>query len=419
MIERGIRRPRLLALTVVMALTAVTLAGGVVPAGATGTKQQAAPKGTTLLIGWEGSQSSAATSGQSTLTPDTLDAWTKWTNAHGGINGHPVKIVYGKDDKADPALALSGVKDLVENKKVLAIVGDTSGAETSWASYALDQKVPVIGPNNIDLLPSTNAMFYAVGGSVIANLWGQMKSASVEGAKKVGVLLCTEYAACEGARSLFKQMATANGLNETYDAVASGTQPNYTAECLAAKQAGVQALAAFVNTVVLARDCARQGFNPKWITADNLPGRTAIKSSPSLGHAVGAVTSFTCNGVPIAKFQAFYDAMKKYHPEYKAGTSKWVQYGTGDCKAWAAGTAFAKAIENAGVAASATATRQDVIKGLSMFNNETLGGYAPGLTYNDGTKANPQLSCIYLYKWSGINFVRVPKDGSPTCKPAS
>ena len=93
-------------------------------------------------------------------------------------------------------------------------------------------------------------MFYAVGGAVIANLWGQMKSASVQGVKKVGVLLCTENPACAGRAPLFKSEATANGMTETYNAVASGTQPSYTAECLAAKQAGVQALAAFVNTVV-------------------------------------------------------------------------------------------------------------------------------------------------------------------------
>jgi branched-chain amino acid transport system substrate-binding protein len=421
--ERGTRRPRLLILTVVLALAAVTLGTEAVSASASATSasaaRQAAPNGTPLLIGWEGSQTSAAQAGKSTLTPDTLDAWTKWTNSHGGINGHPVKIVYEKDDKSDPAVALSAVKDLAENHKVLAIVGDTSGSEQAWAAYALEQKIPVIGPNNIDLLPSSNPMFYAVGGSVLANLWGQMKSAAVQGVKKVGVLLCTESPACGQARPLFKSMATLNGLDETYDAVASGTQPNYTAECLAAKQAGVQALAAFVNTVVLARDCSRQGFNPKWITADNLPGRQAIKSSPSLGHAVGAYGSFTCNGPATAKFHDFYAAIKKYHPEYKVGSSKWLQFGTGDCKAWAAGLAFAKAIENANVAADATATREDVIRGLSMFDNETLGGYAPNLTYSDGTQANPQLQCIYLYKWSGINFVRVPKDGTPTCKPES
>jgi branched-chain amino acid transport system substrate-binding protein len=397
-----------------MAIALVT-SSGTYSAGAS--VKAAAPSGTPLLIGWEGSQT-LPQGNFGTVSRDTLDAWAKWTNAHGGIAGHPVKIVFEQDDKGDPATAITEVKDLVENKKVIAIVGDTSQAEQSWAAYALEHKIPVIAPNNVDLLPFSNAMFYGVGGSVLANLWGQMKSASVQGVKKVGVLLCTESPACGQARPLFKSMATLNGMNETYDAVASGTQPSYTAECLAAKEAGVQAFAAFVNTVVLARDCARQGFNPKWINASNLPGRQAIKSSPSLGHTVGSNGEWTCYGPPTPATQAFYSAMKKYHPEYALSTSKGFQSGPGDCKAWAGGMAFKKAIENAAVAPTATATRDDVIKGLSMFNNETLGGYAPGLTYSDGTKANPQLQCVYLYKWSGTTFVRVPKDLSPTCKPA-
>jgi branched-chain amino acid transport system substrate-binding protein len=395
----------------VLALMAIT---GVGAGGAV--KTAASPSGTPLLIGWLGSQTSAAAPARNTATADTLDAWVKYTNAQGGIAGHPVKITFESDDKGDPAVAIAAIKDLTESKKVLAVVGDTSTPEQAWADYALEQKIPIIGPNNIDTLPITNPMFYAVGGGVISNLWGQMKSAAVQGVKKVGVLLCTEVPACGQARPLFKSMATANGMTETYDAVASATQPSYTAECLAAKQAGVQAFAAFVNDPVLARDCARQGFNPKWINADGGPGRTQIKAQPSLGKAIGSSEHWTCQGPPTTETQSFYTAMKKYHPEYSSG-NKFIQSGPGDCKAWASGEAFKKAIENANVAATATATRDDVIRGLSMFDNETLGGFAPGLTYSDGTKPNPQLKCIYLYKWNDLDFIRVPKDLTPTCQP--
>jgi branched-chain amino acid transport system substrate-binding protein len=211
-------------------------------------------------------------------------------------------------------------------------------------------------------------------------------------------------------------------MTETYDAVASGTQPSYTAECLAAKSAGVQALAAFIGgTAVLVRDCARQGFNPKWIMAEGAPSVQDIKSSPSLGKTVGSSEQWTCLGPPTPGTKDFYTALNKYHPEWNRGTAKRNQEMNAgvDCKAWAAGEAFKKAIENAAVAPTATATRDDVIKGLSMFKDETLGGYAPNLTYSDGNSPNPQLNCTYLYKYTGTTFVRVPKDGSPTCKPAS
>jgi branched-chain amino acid transport system substrate-binding protein len=400
-------------------ITMALVTGSIGGAGAS--TKKAAPSGTPLVIGWVGTQSGASVGGTSTVVNDTLDAWTKWTNANGGINGHPVKIVYEKDDKGDPAVAITAVKDLTEKQKVLAIVGDTSVPEPSWAAYAAEQKIPVIGPNNVDTLPLSNPMFYAVGGSFLTNIWGMMKSASVQGVKKVGVLLCTESPQCEPARAIFKSLASQVGMTETYDAVASGTQPSYTAECLAAKEPGTQALAAFIapaGVTVLIRDCARQGFSPKWIMAEGAPSVQSIKSSPSLGKTVGSSEQWTCQGAPTPGTQDFYTAMKKYHPEYNKGTSKWEQFGPGNCKAWVAGMAFKKAIENAAVASTATATRADVIKGLSMFKNETLGGYAPDLTYSDGNTPNPELKCTYLYKWSGTNFLRVPKDGSPTCKPA-
>jgi branched-chain amino acid transport system substrate-binding protein len=408
----GLRRAVVAVAVMATALVSVAAAGG---AGAS--TKAAAPSGTPLLVGWLGSQSSAAQTSPLTGSVDTLDAWAKWTNAHGGVNGHPVKFYFEKDDKSDPAVALSAIKDLVENQKVIAVVGSTSAAETNWADYALAQKMPIIGPTNVNLLPTSNPMFYAVGGSVIDNIWGQMKSAAEQGVKKVGVLLCTENPACKGAQDLFKQNATAVGMTATYNALASATQPSYTAECLAAKQAGVQAFAQFVNGVVLARDCARQGFNPKWISADGGPGRSMIKSAPSLGKSVGSSEQWNCYGTATPTTKEFFAAMKKYHPEYKVGSTKWIQQGNGDCKAWASAEAFKKAIENAAVPATATATSADVIKGLSMFKDTNLGGYAQHLTYSDGTTPNPENKCVYLYKWSGLTFINVPKDGSATCKP--
>jgi hypothetical protein len=92
---------------------------------------------------------------------------------------------------------------------------------------------------------------------------------------------------------------------------------------------------------------------------------------------------------------------------------------SGPCTAWAGGTAFAKAITNANVAETATATNEDVIKGLAMFKGETLGGITSPLTYSDGTKPNPQVTCTYLYKWENLKLISVKgADGNLwTCNP--
>jgi len=307
----------------------------------------------------------------------------------------------------------------VQSDHVVAIVGQGSSTDQTWAAYMQQAKVPVIGGNQDDTEWSTNPMFYPVGGSVVANIWGQMKSAAVQGVKKVGVILCTEYVACSQAQPFFEQEAKAVGMTSVYNALASQTQPSYTAECLAAKQAGVQALAGYVNDVVLARDCVRQGFKPKWINADQLPAISTIQQFPALGNSIGASESWNCLAAPTPATQAFYTIMKKYAPQWIAGGKKYASTAFTDCFVFAAAQAFALAVQKANVPGSATLTSADVIRGLSKFKNTKVGGYSPPMTYSDGTTPNPAANCIYLYKYKGTTLINVPGPDKYTCQPAS
>jgi branched-chain amino acid transport system substrate-binding protein len=378
----------------------------------------AKPTGTTLVIGSIEDETGAGTSASITQGADTLTAWTKWTNAHGGINGHPVKLIV-LDSKNDPAVGLADAKTLVQSDGAIALVGIGGATDQTWAPYMLSEKVPVIGGQQIDAEWFTNAMFYPVGGTVISDIWGIEKAAALEGVKKGGVLLCTSTPACAQAEPLFKNDATSVGINLTYDAAASATQPSYTAECLAAKQEGVQAMAAFVNDVVLARDCARQNFDPRWQNADGGPGVSTIESSPALGDSVGSSDHFLCLGPQTAQIAEYTEIMKKYAPQWLPGGKKYPTTGTdADCANFEAALAFRQAILNADIAPKATATAADVILGLSMFKGETLGGYTPPLTYGDGTAPNSQEKCVYLYKWKGTKFVPlVGGDTKYTCQP--
>ncbi|HEY2331016.1 MAG TPA: ABC transporter substrate-binding protein, partial [Acidimicrobiales bacterium] len=229
---------------------------------ATGTTLPA-PTGTPIKIGWISTVTST-TGSTANQEKDTMEAWASWTNSHGGLNGHPVQVAYA-DDKADPAVGLAAVKDLVENQHVIAIVGESAAStQQTWAPYVLSKKIPVVGGAEIDALWFTNPMFYPIGGSVITNIWGQMKSAAEAGNKKVAVVLCTENPACAQAQPLFTKNATDVGMQMVYNALASTTQASYTAECLAAKNAGAEAVANFTNVVVMVRDCSRQNFKPFW-----------------------------------------------------------------------------------------------------------------------------------------------------------
>ena len=88
-----------------------------------------------------------------------------------------------------------------------------------------------------------------------------------------------------------------------------------------------------------------------------------------------------------------------------------------DCAEFEAALGFRRAIVNADVAPKAIVTSADVIQGLSKFKGETLGGYAPPLTYGDGTAPNPQEKCVYLYKWKGTKFIPLEGATKYTCQP--
>ncbi|HEY2333158.1 MAG TPA: ABC transporter substrate-binding protein [Acidimicrobiales bacterium] len=405
-------------MTVALALVAAACGSSSKPAASTGTTLPP-PTGTPIKIGWIGTLTSATVSGPNE-SKDTMDTWVKWTNSHGGLNGHPVQVVAYADDKADPAVGLAAIHDMVDNQHVVALVGTQGGnTQQTWAPYVLSKRIPVIGAALIDATWFTNAMFYPSGGSVVTNIWGQMKSAAVNGNKKVAVVLCTENPACAQAQPLFTKNATDVGMQMVYNALASQTQVSYTAECLAAKNAGATAIANYTNSVVMAKDCARQNYNPDWINAGG-PNLSIIKQVPALGKTVGSAEQWNCwdQTIDLQTAKDLRAAQQQYHPEWTP-TGKNADIALGGCGIWASGVEFAKAISNANVAPTATVTNEDVIKGLSMFNKETLGGIVPPLTFSDGSKPNPQVTCAFLYKWDNLKMVSVkgPDGNLWTCNP--
>ncbi len=400
-----------------LALVAAACGSSSKPAASTGTTQPP-PTGTPLKIGWIGTLTSSTVSGPN-QSKDTMEAWASWTNTHGGLNGHPVEVAYA-DDKADPAVGLAAIHDMVDNQHVVALVGTQGGnTQQTWAPYVLSKRIPVIGAALIDATWFTNAMFYPSGGSVVTNIWGQMKSAAVNGNKKVAVVLCTENPACAQAQPIFTKNATDVGMQMVYNALASQTQVSYTAECLAAKNAGATAIANYTNSVVMAKDCARQNYNPDWINAGG-PNLSIIKQVPALGKTVGSAEQWNCwdQTIDLQTAKDLRAAQQQYHPEWTP-TGKNADIALGGCGIWASGVEFAKAISNANVAPTATVTNEDVIKGLSMFNKETLGGIVPPLTFSDGSKPNPQVTCAFLYKWDNLKMVSVkgPDGNLWTCNP--
>ena len=266
--------------------------------------------------------------------------------------------------------------------------------------------------------------FYPATTTVVSNVYGQpytVKQLQPTGAK-IASLLCSNSTVCQGATKIISGSAQQLGIPIVYNQTADAAAASYTPQCLAMKSAGATAIIpSGINYVNVIRDCNRQGFHPLVITTNYGPTPTAIHQNPStLAGLVGPAPIFP----PFQAFpqtQGYFNLLKAYAPAYLPGGT---QYNNSSLNAaadaYVAALAFAKAIENANIPAGATATRTELVQGLSMFNNETLGGISPPLTYSDGTKPNPQVKCFYLYKTANTTaaYETVPANTLKTyCQP--
>jgi branched-chain amino acid transport system substrate-binding protein len=311
-------------------------------------------------------------------TSSVLQAWASWTNAHGGIDGHKVEVIV-KDDGYNPATSLSDAQTLVESDHIIGLF-DNSDEDQSFATYIEQQKVPVFGDTET-LAGQTNPDFYPQGTSFsnsIAAYAVAMKNAHV---KKMADLYCAEVAIC--AQSVPQLQAALNkegyGTKIVYSIGIGFAAPNYTAQCLAAKQAGATVLSIGDASEVVTRvaiNCAKQGYDPielggdgtvskSWLTIPGMQGNIDVQ--PDLPWFIHDAAT-----------KDMYTALDKYAPAVAPGPNM----GEVVIQNWAMGQE-ALAAGGAGHL-SATPTAAEITNGLESLKGDTLGGLAPPLTFAKG-----------------------------------
>lgn len=333
-----------------------------------------------------------ATASSAGGTPKVLTAWQDWTNAHGGINGHNVKVIT-LDDANDAGKSLRDVKELVEQDHVLAIVGEYSNLDATWASYVQSKGVPVIGAAVFSQTFEATPEFFPVGAQNPTQVYGDVAEAKADGHTKIAVMYCAEAPTCANYGDLFKKIAAVvGGVSIVSVQEITATQPNYTAVCLNAKSTGADALVVLHAAAIVPRvtsDCAKQGFTPAEYNLSFTPGTQWYKE-PSLNGVVEVTPnqSLAATGGPNAAFAA---ALKQYGD----GLATSDLFNPANATSWASAEAFKLAAERAKVGPNSTPA--DVMKGLYTFKGETVGGLTPPLTFTKG-QAPPLVSCYYVSK---------------------
>ncbi|MFI5040364.1 MAG: ABC transporter substrate-binding protein [Acidimicrobiales bacterium] len=347
--------------------------------------------------------------GITNVSDKATQAWASWVNSHGGINGHPVKVII-KDDGGDQARSVAAAHELVEQDHAVALIAVGSGALISgWADYMKQQGVPVVGGQVFSPLWATSPMFYPAGGTFIEGATISLAIAKTYGFKHFGAVFCAEAAQCKLAITFLKAQATKVGIDFAYGGTVSSTAADYTATCLAAKNAGVDILELGVPSydtgLNIAQSCDRQGYHPAWF----VPGEAM--SSKYLGSPL---FNDTFGSPPVLPWFADVPA----NADFKAAmTAANVNLSTADepltaSDNWAAGTLLQKAVALSGVTGMPTSA--DILAGLAKVNNETLGGFTPPLTFTDPT--NKPVPCFFVMRIQSQKFT-LPQGTQVTCNP--
>lgn len=327
-------------------------------------------------------------------TTAVLDAWVKYTNAHGGIQGHPVQLLF-KDDQYDPATSLSEVKGMVAGGAIAII--DNSDVDPAWASYIESAHVPVLGDTE-DVAGYSNPDFFTPGGTFNHVFNGAIAIAlEKRNIKKVAYLYCSEVATCAQAGAAIAKSLPSAGIKLTYSAAISSSATSYAAQCIAAQQSGATAMvvgdASGVVTEVVS-DCAKQGYKPiqfgndgtvsiSWLTVPAFDGNVDIQSN---------IPWF----VKDSATKTMYAALEKYAPSVTTGPN----FGEVVAQNWASVTELQVAAKLGGIGATPTAAA--IIKGLYDFHGNTLGGLAPPLTFHKGKPADN--GCYFLMGITNAKF---------------
>jgi branched-chain amino acid transport system substrate-binding protein len=339
-----------------------------------------------------------------------LSAWVSFTNAHGGLAGHPIKLD-SKDDTADTNKALQNIQNCVENEHSVAIVAAfVPLAADSIAPYLQGQKVPMIGGDGLTDVWYSNPYLFPTGAAPQGTANGAVRAWKLSNKSNPAIVYCAETVSCPNAQKLVSAAAAAAGIPVKNNYQTSLANPSFTSQCSSMKSAGTDVLYIALDGPSiqrLARDCNGIGFHPLYTTGALALDANAVVDDPNLeGITVADVVASWVTSITPAE-KDFQTAMATYAPDIVPSESAAIS--------WASGQMLAKAVANLGDSArTKPITSAMILQGLAMFKNETLGGLFPGpLTFTAG-KASPRLTCWALTTLTGGKWTAL-QGGAGAC----
>lgn len=315
-----------------------------------------------------------------------IQGWLAMVNSQGGLGCHPVKYVTA-DDGGDPSRHLSLVRRIVEQDKAIAMLYQTA-LLTGQASrdYVVSKKIPVIGQEGGELqfFDAPTFFSHASAGRPLIDLtmYAGARTAKAEGLSKLGILTCTEVTYCSVADKDWDAITKKEGLNLVYRGKASLLNVDFTSQCLAAKNAGTEALVvAFESTAIhrIAQSCNSVGFKPM-IVLTSVQSNLDFRDDPALDRAAIAqpLRPWFLTDHPAIKL--YQSVLKQWAPD--------LPFDSASLNGWGAVQLFSKA--TAAFAADVV-TSEGITKALAAVKNEDLGGLTYPLSFSADKPQDPKI----------------------------
>lgn len=317
------------------------------------------------------------------------NAWAAWINeSQGGINGHPVKIVFA-DDKGAPADSTSAVRKMVENDGAVAIFLGSSVGSSVVADYLAEKGIPEISADQGQRAEGSPATWFTTDLGMPAVAESAVAVAQAADYDSIAAAVCSEVAACAGIGDLMKSYGSSAGVDYKGLVTIAGDAPSATAQCLELVNSGTESVAAFIGlnaSLKIIETCRSQGYQGGFIQlawADSI-----VSELP--GTQLGVLYSFPwwSDAKPVVEYRSAINQYAK-GTEYRA---------SGSGTMWAQLMLFRHAMTTSGPAADAKVTGQDVIKAFQTgVKDVTLDGLLPQpITYSPS--GNTTITCFWPVK---------------------
>lgn len=379
--------------TVAAGPTAATDGGGTTrattaPAAGTGTAT-CTGREEPIVIGTVG-QLSGPIGSIAGLGPKAVQVWAQAWNAKGGINCHKIRyLTY--DDGGDPSRQQALVQQLIERDKAIAIVHQPA-VLTGRASVAFltQRQIPVIGSEGAAYWQLEHANYFpqaATGDALFkSQAQGYGEVGRMLGKKVFGIVSCLEVQQCTRGGDVISASVGAFGLRAAYKASGSLVQPDFTANCQAARDAGVELLAMMLDNNSMrrfARSCAAISYRPQYL-AVSLLANAELAADPLMDGIIVPVPVRPVTDTANAAVKEYVDAFARYSTLAPA---------TGTEAGWASAKIFEIAAKL--IPADQKPTAKAILDGLYTIKGDDLGGLTHRLTFTAGRPA-ANSACYWL-----------------------